>query len=697
MSLQSKLFTFFIGIVVVPLTVAAVLISHDVSGLLRNQDSDRVRNAAGGAAALYNERVGSINDRVAVIGADPTLTSAVVATAVPTIESALRQALAANPGNIDFAMVLDANNKLLAQVRGQPMYLPGASAPTAEEMIVTQTANGEPSMASLLAAYTIVPVVNGTLSTRVGTLIAGDYLDNTFADELAASTRTDVATGVDVTMVVDGRAVASSLKNPPGATNPWQVSVPPAGAAPIRARIGSRVVDVVVRGLQDKVPPSTAALMISGPLVAQARTQTLLASILGFLIVAAVGAAIVGLVVTRAIARPLRELAKGANAIAAGHYDQHIEVRSADDVGMLARAFNEMTSRLAEHVAQLQGSREELKRSLTRFGETLRSTHDLDKILQVVLDTSVDALRASGGTLMVVHPGPTGSELTVAASRGVDASELRLQAGEGIAGSVAVTGEAVRVPDNLESGEAQRLPDPAPVEPLFETAVWVPVFAQGRIFAVLSLFDREDDGTFSVRDLDTVLSLADQAGVAIDNVVLHQEAQRLAITDGMTGIWNHRYFQLRFDQEMDRSARFRRPFCLLLCDIDDFKYVNDTYGHLQGDSVLIELARRVKAEIRDIDVLARYGGEEFVLILPETDAEGGFRAAEKIRRRIFEAPFGKDRSMAVTISIGVACFPRAGTDQTTLLRAADVALYQAKARGKNRSIVFQPSEEGRAS
>jgi diguanylate cyclase (GGDEF)-like protein len=282
----------------------------------------------------------------------------------------------------------------------------------------------------------------------------------------------------------------------------------------------------------------------------------------------------------------------------------------------------------------------------------------------------------------------------------VDTAALRLKAGEGIAGSVAVTGEPVCVPNTLGTpgtGERRRLPDPAPVEPPFETAIWVPVFAQGRIFAVLSLFDREDDGTFSARDLDTVLSLSDQAGVAIDNVVLHQEAQRLSITDGMTGIWNHRYFQLRFDQEMDRSSRFRRPFCLLLCDIDDFKYVNDTYGHLQGDSVLIELARRVKSEIRDIDVLARYGGEEFVLILPETDADGGFRAAEKIRRRISEAPFGRDRSIPVTMSIGVACFPRAGTEQTTLLRAADVALYQAKARGKNRTIVFQSTEEGKAS
>ena len=131
--------------------------------------------------------------------------------------------------------------------------------------------------------------------------------------------------------------------------------------------------------------------------------------------------------------------------------------------------------------------------------------------------------------------------------------------------------------------------------------------------------------------------------------------------------------------------------------MDHFKEYNDAYGHLAGDAALARVAAILKESTRDVDCAARYGGEEFVLVLPETDADGGFRAAEKIRRRIFETPFGRDRSIPVTMSIGVACFPRAGTDQTTLLRAADVALYQAKARGKNRSIVYQPTEEGRAS
>ena len=151
---------------------------------------------------------------------------------------------------------------------------------------------------------------------------------------------------------------------------------------------------------------------------------------------------------------------------------------------------------------------------------------------------------------------------------------------------------------------------------------------------VVCLYDREDGQQFSEADMSTLISLADQAGVAIENVFLHERAKRLAITDGLTGIWNRRYFQMQFEQEMERSVRFRRPFTLVLLDIDDFKAINDTYGHQRGDSVLIELAARVKGGIRDIDVVARYGGEEFALILPETDGEGGRRLSEKIRGEV---------------------------------------------------------------
>jgi two-component system cell cycle response regulator len=145
---------------------------------------------------------------------------------------------------------------------------------------------------------------------------------------------------------------------------------------------------------------------------------------------------------------------------------------------------------------------------------------------------------------------------------------------------------------------------------------------------------------------------------------------------------------MQLEQEMERSVRFRRPFTLILLDIDDFKAINDTYGHQRGDSVLVELAARVKGGIRDIDVLARYGGEEFALILPETDADGGRRLGEKIRALVEGAPFAGPEPIAVTVSEGVACFPEHGPDGRSLESAADAAMYLAKAQGKNRVKVF---------
>ncbi|HLI56738.1 MAG TPA: diguanylate cyclase, partial [Actinomycetota bacterium] len=660
------------------------------------------------------------------------------------------QASGKGAGPLDFAVVANAQGVVIGTVTGTASFLPGVKLPTPAELVAQS--GGTPSGTDLLVSRALVPLVAGSPQVRIGTLVAGAYLDNTFAQSLKAST------GLDVTIVVGGQAVGSSIGKATSATTRWSVPVTRRRLTPFSTTIGGQPAEAEVAPLVANVPVSTAAVVTSIAPTSQNKSRAIIASILIVLALAAVAAALLGFLLARAIARPLRQLAGAADAIAEGNYDSRIEVRAGHEVGRLAGAFNAMAGKLAAHIGELSESREELKRSLTRFGETLRSTHDLDKILQVVLDTSVDALRATGGVLLIVNPeGAFAGQLTVAAARGVATEGLVLREGEGIAGAVALTGDPIRLPDadlagpppplldpesegfgaggeptaaapspdvvvNLEAPAVTatahvnghtdvaqtnrpaglatgsgRLADPSPAEPPFRTGIWVPVFAQGRIFAVLALFDREDGGFFTSRDLDTVMSLSDQAGVAIDNVVLHEEAQRLAITDGMTGIWNHRYFQLRFEQEMDRSARFRRPFCLLLCDIDDFKVVNDSYGHLVGDTVLIELARRIRSEVRDIDVLARYGGEEFVLILPETDADGGQRAAEKIRRRIGDSPFARDRQIPVTISVGIACFPRAGTDQTSLLRAADVALYQAKAAGKDRVVLFTPTEEGRPS
>jgi two-component system cell cycle response regulator len=213
---------------------------------------------------------------------------------------------------------------------------------------------------------------------------------------------------------------------------------------------------------------------------------------------------------------------------------------------------------------------------------------------------------------------------------------------------------------------------------------------------VLSLYGRTHPKPFDARDLETVRSLARQAAVGVENVLLHQEAQRLSITDGLTSLWNYRFLNMRLAQEVERGIRFTRSLSLLVIDIDHFKTINDRFGHQRGDAILAELANRVVTETRaQVDTVARYGGEEFVLLLPETPLDGGLVVAEKIRTSIASKPFGSEgEAISVTVSIGVACFPQHGSTAQTLLRAGDQALYEAKGRGRN--VVVSADELDRA-
>jgi diguanylate cyclase (GGDEF)-like protein len=289
--------------------------------------------------------------------------------------------------------------------------------------------------------------------------------------------------------------------------------------------------------------------------------------------------------------------------------------------------------------------------------------------------------RAQAG--MVLMFGPTRHELVLEVARGVDErgvpADLRLPVGEGVTGRVAKTGDVVM--GRLGAGDLR----PAPGEPSSGSVIAVPLKSSGTVIGVLDLFDRLDAELFDDRDLATIRTFASQATVAIDNVLLHDEAQRLSITDGLTGLWNYRYFTMTVGKEIERSARFGRPLALLMLDIDLFKSVNDTYGHQRGDAVLVELAGRIRGQVRDVDTVARYGGEEIVVILPETDEAGAAQAAERICDAVRRRPFGEpgQAEVDVTVSIGAAVFPTHGGSSTTLLRRADEALYQAKDAGRD--------------
>lgn len=381
----------------------------------------------------------------------------------------------------------------------------------------------------------------------------------------------------------------------------------------------------------------------------------------------------------------LKRLADEAEAIASGLCDREIDAGATGDLGRLAGALARISATMKTQAVQLRESNEALARAHTRFGEALRATHDLDRMLEIALETGMETIGARGGMLMLRKGSGT---LMTGVTRNLESPGFKLEVGQGISGHVASTGLPILLPGSADQPERHEN------EPEVSTQLSVPLISHDRVLAVLNFYDKSD-GLFTEADLRTILSLTDQAGVAIENVLLHQEAERMAIMDGKTGIWNHRWFQIQFAREIDRAQRFGRPFSLIILDIDDFRLFNNTYGHQIGDFVLIELARRVKSAIRDVDMFARYGGEEFELLLSETDEAGGLNAAEKLRQIIAATPFESEMTpepLNVQVSAGVASYPSGGTDFRSIFQAADLALLQAKAQGKNQVVAHQPNQ-----
>jgi len=220
--------------------------------------------------------------------------------------------------------------------------------------------------------------------------------------------------------------------------------------------------------------------------------------------------------------------------------------------------------------------------------------------------------------------------------------------------------------------------------------------AQYKDSTVLSLMiDKQSIGYLVAEDVrredgDKFQILAQQFLSGLKRALLYQKVQELSITDGLTQIFNRRYFIERFNEEIKRSKKFRLKFSFLMLDIDHFKNYNDRYGHLAGDAILLEVARAVKENIRQIDFMGRYGGEEFSLILAETDKEQARFAAERIRQAIESRQITVyDENLKVTASIGLVTFPDDAQDREGLIERADEALYLAKQAGRNRICAYQ--------
>ncbi|MBI5379949.1 MAG: diguanylate cyclase [Nitrospirae bacterium] len=242
---------------------------------------------------------------------------------------------------------------------------------------------------------------------------------------------------------------------------------------------------------------------------------------------------------------------------------------------------------------------------------------------------------------------------------------------------------AVRLDNLTEEAGSAGLP---PGHPTIRNYLGVPLMAKGRLIGEIYLVNRVGEEGFTQEDEDLLATLASQASIAVQNARLHQQAMTLAITDGLTGLFNYRHFNEILDRETEEARRHGRPLSLIMADLDFFKDYNDAYGHQAGDRLLQMIADVLRAAVREIDYVARYGGEEFAVILPDSDREGALRVAERIRSQLhqWQVPHASSPLGVVTLSLGVASLPADAESAERLLTRADAALYDAKHRGRNR-------------
>jgi diguanylate cyclase (GGDEF)-like protein len=413
-----------------------------------------------------------------------------------------------------------------------------------------------------------------------------------------------------------------------------------------------------------------------------ANTRLLIAVLVGlFVLLALISAGFV----SRALTGQIATFLVAARRLSRGDFQQLVPLQGSDEFAELGREFNDMSVQLEAKMEEVEHKRQELAETIRRVGDALATGLDRHGVVALAVRQAVDACDAEVGRALPLARGAFAGcavgELDGALKDVIEAAErdvfaIRSHVGPELLGAL----------EGDERLERTRRAVSAEGEGVHALSIGLRSLVDGpEYLGALSI--ARHGRPFSREEEELLEYLAGQAVVSIENASLHEAVEQQAVTDELTGLANVRAFLATMDREVERGRRFETPLGLIMLDIDDFKVVNDSYGHQQGDEVLALVAGTLREEIRELDTAARYGGEELAVILPQTDASGAELLAERMRAAVqsLQVPrVGGGGTLSVTASFGVAAMPESGLDRDGLIAAADAALYAAKRAGKNR-------------
>src|SRR5438876_849337 len=336
---------------------------------------------------------------------------------------------------------------------------------------------------------------------------------------------------------------------------------------------------------------------------------------------------------------------------------------------------------------EAQRSRDEIT-VLYDAAKTISSSLELESVLNSLVQVTCQAFTYEQGAILLVDE--RSGDLVVEATYGYPPGTrgYRIPVGKGITGSVQRTGKPEVV------AGVRRDPRHIGITERVVSEIAVPLISEGRVIGVFNL-ESTHRAAFGQRDLHILTALAGYATIAIENARLFEKTKRLAITDGLTELYNHRYLHEAMERTLQRCRRDEQPLAVIMLEIDSFKRYNDTYGHQRGDDVLRIVADVLRKGSRTSDIVARYGGDEFMIVLPNSSKDTASEIAERLRRAVEAYPFllGESIVTSVTLSVGVAASPDDGDTVDGLVDAVDRAQYTAKRSGGNKVYVAHAVKE----